>query len=119
LRTEDRVVDLVSEGIDLSIRLGWLKNSSQWATKLGEFEQYIVAASQYLQKVSRSQHETLLMLIEQRQQGSRASVLKDRLTDEKRICWRERAYSDRQRDYWKRLLFGQERNRSRGRGRGR
>jgi DNA-binding transcriptional LysR family regulator len=53
LRTEDRVVDLVSEGIDLSIRLGWLKSSSQRATKLGEFEQYIVAAPQYLQKVGR------------------------------------------------------------------
>lgn len=51
LRTDDRVVDLVAEGIDLSIRMGWLKDSSLRAVKLGEFEQYVVAAPDYLRRV--------------------------------------------------------------------
>jgi DNA-binding transcriptional LysR family regulator len=50
LRTDDRVVDLVAEGIDLSIRMGWLRDSSLHAVKLGEFEQYVVAAPAYLQR---------------------------------------------------------------------
>lgn len=44
LRTSDRVVDIVAEGIDLAIRFGWLPDSSLRATKLGEFEQYVVAS---------------------------------------------------------------------------
>lgn len=48
LRTSDRIVDLVDEGIDVTIRLGWLRDSSQRAVKLGEFEQYIVASPGYL-----------------------------------------------------------------------
>lgn len=48
LRTSDRVVDLIEEGIDVSIRLGWLRDSSQRAAKLGEFDQYVVAAPGYL-----------------------------------------------------------------------
>ncbi|CAN5273133.1 LysR family transcriptional regulator [soil metagenome] len=48
LRTADRVTDLVAEGIDLSIRLGWLKDSSLRAIKLGEFDQYVVASPSYL-----------------------------------------------------------------------
>lgn len=48
LRTGDRVVDLVAEGIDLSIRLGWLRDSSLRAVKLGEFEQHLVASPEYL-----------------------------------------------------------------------
>ncbi len=51
LRTDDRIVDLVAEGIDLSIRMGWLRDSSLHATRLGEFEQYVVAAPQYLERV--------------------------------------------------------------------
>lgn len=48
LRTSDRVTDLVGEGIDVAIRLGWLRDSSLHATRLGEFEQYVVAAPGYL-----------------------------------------------------------------------
>lgn len=50
LRTGDRVVDLVSEGIDLSIRLGWLRDSSLRAVKLGEFEQHVVSSPAYLRR---------------------------------------------------------------------
>lgn len=50
LRTADRVVDMVREGVDLSIRLGWLRDSSQRALKLGEFAQWVVAAPAYLRR---------------------------------------------------------------------
>lgn len=53
LRTGDRVVDLVGEGIDLAIRLGWLRDSSLRAVKLGEFEQYLVASPDYLKRAGR------------------------------------------------------------------
>lgn len=48
LRTSDRVVDLIEAGIDVSIRLGWLRDSSNRAVKLGEFEQYLVASPDYI-----------------------------------------------------------------------
>lgn len=48
LRTNDRVVDMVAEGIDLSFRMGWLRDSSERAIKLGEFQQHVVAAPAYL-----------------------------------------------------------------------
>ncbi|QBE66489.1 LysR family transcriptional regulator [Pseudoduganella lutea] len=48
LRTSDRVVDLIEAGIDVSIRLGWLRDSSNRAVKLGGFEQYVVASPAYL-----------------------------------------------------------------------
>lgn len=50
LRSSDRVVDLVAEGIDLAIRLGWLRDSSLRATRLGDFEQHLVAAPAYLKR---------------------------------------------------------------------
>lgn len=48
LRSSDRVVDLVAEGIDVAIRIGWLRDSSLRATRLGGFEQHLVAAPEYL-----------------------------------------------------------------------
>ncbi len=48
LRTGDSVADMVKEGIDLAIRLGWLKDSSLRATRLGEFEQFLVASPAFL-----------------------------------------------------------------------
>ena len=53
LRTNDRVTDLVAEGIDIAIRLGWLRDSSMRAIKLGEFGQYVVASPQYLRRAKR------------------------------------------------------------------
>lgn len=50
LRTSDRVVDLIEAGIDVSIRLGWLRDSSSRALKLGEFEQYVVASPDYVRR---------------------------------------------------------------------
>ncbi|AVR98025.1 LysR family transcriptional regulator [Pseudoduganella armeniaca] len=51
LRSADGIADLVAEGIDVAIRMGWLRDSSLRAVKLGEFEQYIVAAPDYLRRV--------------------------------------------------------------------
>ncbi len=48
LRTGDRVSDMVGEGLDLAIRLGWLRDSTLHAVKLGEFEQVLVASPAYL-----------------------------------------------------------------------
>lgn len=50
LRTGDRVADMVAEGIDLSFRMGWLRDSSQRAIKLGEFSQHVVASPAYLRR---------------------------------------------------------------------
>lgn len=50
LRTSDRVIDLVAEGIDLAIRLGALRDSSLRAIKLGSFEQQVVASPDYLRR---------------------------------------------------------------------
>lgn len=68
LRTSDRISDLVSDGIDLSFRMGWLRDSSQRAIKLGEFRQFILASPAYLKKHGRpkkpvdlAQHEWIAL----------------------------------------------------------
>lgn len=53
LRTSDRVVDMIEQGLDLAIRLGWLKDSSLRAIKLGEFQQMVVASPAYLRRAGR------------------------------------------------------------------
>lgn len=53
LRTGDHVADMLADGIDISFRMGWLRDSSQRAIKLGEFGQHIVAAPAYLQRHGR------------------------------------------------------------------
>lgn len=50
LRTADKISDLVADGIDLSFRMGWLRDSSNRAIKLGEFRQLVLAAPAYLKK---------------------------------------------------------------------
>lgn len=44
----DRISDLIAERFDLAIRLGWLRDSSMHATRLGSFRQLVVAAPAYL-----------------------------------------------------------------------
>lgn len=53
LRTGDKVADMVAEGIDLSFRMGWLRDSSQRAIKLREFSQFVVAAPAYIKQHGR------------------------------------------------------------------
>ncbi|MBR7800778.1 LysR family transcriptional regulator [Undibacterium fentianense] len=50
LRTNDRISDLVADGIDIAFRMGWLRDSSQRAMKLGEFQQWLMAAPSYLER---------------------------------------------------------------------
>lgn len=50
LRTSDRVVDLVQEGLDLGLRMGWLRDSTLRATRLGGFDQYVVSSVAYLER---------------------------------------------------------------------
>ena len=40
---DDSVSDLIADGIDLSIRIGWLNDSSHQTRRLGTFEQIVVA----------------------------------------------------------------------------
>lgn len=56
LRTGDRIADLVGEGIDLAIRLGWLRDSSLRAVKLAEFDQCLVTSPAYLERAGLPQH---------------------------------------------------------------
>jgi DNA-binding transcriptional LysR family regulator len=51
LRTNERVVDMLKEGIDVAVRLGWLRDSSLRAVRLGDFEQHVVAAPDYLERM--------------------------------------------------------------------
>lgn len=48
LRSSDQVRDLVKEGIDVAIRVGWLTDSSAVARRLGCFEQWLLATPQYI-----------------------------------------------------------------------
>ncbi len=50
LRSSDRVSDLVREGIDVAIRMGWLRDSTLRATRIGSFGQVVVASPAYLRK---------------------------------------------------------------------
>jgi len=60
LKSSDQIKDLVKEGIDLSIRVGWLKDSSQKAIALGRFEQWLVASPLYLQHHNAPKHPSEL-----------------------------------------------------------
>lgn len=53
LRSSDRVVDLLKEGIDVALRMGWLRDSSLRSARLGEFHQVLVAAPAYLARAPR------------------------------------------------------------------
>lgn len=53
LRTDDRIVDMMADGIDLSFRMGWLRDSSQRAVKMGQFRQFVVASPAYLRQHGR------------------------------------------------------------------
>jgi DNA-binding transcriptional LysR family regulator len=60
LRSSDRVVDLVEEGIDVSFRMGWLRDSTQRAVKLTEFSQCVVASPDYLRRAPRPEQPEAL-----------------------------------------------------------
>lgn len=53
LRLEDRVADLVAEGVDVVIRIGGLADSSHVMRKLADNHRVLVAAPAYLDRVGR------------------------------------------------------------------
>ncbi len=53
LLLDDRVVDMVKEGIDLSVRVGWLADSSLVARRLGESRRLLCASPEYLERHGR------------------------------------------------------------------
>ncbi len=52
----DRVVDLVGEGYDLSVRIGQLEDSTLRARKIGEARRYLCASPRYLDRAGAPQH---------------------------------------------------------------
>lgn len=56
LITDSRVLDLVAERVDLAVRLGWPRDSSLRAVKVGEFELAIVTAPTYAARTGTPQH---------------------------------------------------------------
>ncbi|QEY11007.1 LysR family transcriptional regulator [Cellvibrio sp. KY-YJ-3] len=47
---DDRIVDMTTQAIDLSIRSGWLRDSSLVARKLADLHELLVAAPDYLRR---------------------------------------------------------------------
>jgi len=45
---DDQINDLIAERFDLAIRIGWLRDSSLRATRLGSFRQLVMASPAYL-----------------------------------------------------------------------
>lgn len=67
LLLDDEVIDMVGEGIDVSIRVGWLEDSKLIARKLGDWPRFLCASPAYIEKHGRpetpaqlSSHEWIL-----------------------------------------------------------
>lgn len=56
LRSSDQVSDLVRDGIDVAFRVGWLRDSSLHATRLGDFHQGVLASPAYLARRGTPKH---------------------------------------------------------------
>jgi DNA-binding transcriptional LysR family regulator len=52
----DRIVNLLEEGIDLGVRIGWLEDSSLVAQPLGQIRRVVVATPAYLRKHGTPRH---------------------------------------------------------------
>lgn len=48
LLLEDRIINMVEEGVDVAIRIGWMKDSNLIAKKLGESPMLVFASPEYL-----------------------------------------------------------------------
>lgn len=55
LRLDDRVIDMVEEGIDVSVRIGWLEDSGLIARRLCDAPRVICASPAYLERHGRPQ----------------------------------------------------------------
>ncbi|TPN85648.1 LysR family transcriptional regulator [Mesorhizobium sp. CU2] len=45
LIASDRIIDISAENIDVAIRLGWLRESSQQSIRIGSFEQWVLVST--------------------------------------------------------------------------
>jgi len=53
LAVTDKVQDLVAEGLDLAIRVGWMRDTSSKVTRLADFQQGVLASPDYLARHGR------------------------------------------------------------------
>jgi DNA-binding transcriptional LysR family regulator len=53
LIVSDKVQDLVAEGIDVAVRVGWMRESTSKVTKLADFAQAVLASPTYLARYGR------------------------------------------------------------------
>lgn len=58
LNYTDQQVDIIQEGIDLSIRVGWLADSSMLSRKIGQSRRLLVASKQYVAARPEPKHPT-------------------------------------------------------------
>ncbi len=58
----DAIIDLIGNKIDLSIRVGWLEDSSQQARRIGTFRQILVASREFAAGVKADEPEDLSSL---------------------------------------------------------
>jgi DNA-binding transcriptional LysR family regulator len=56
LHASDRISDMLAEGIDVSLRMGWLRDSTLRATRLGDFDQYLITSPAYLARAGTPKH---------------------------------------------------------------
>lgn len=56
LQASDRVADMLAEGIDVAIRMGWLRDSTLRSTRIGVFRQLLVASPAYLGRAGGPKH---------------------------------------------------------------
>jgi len=50
LLLDDQILDMIKDGIDISIRVGWLHDSNMVARKLGDWPRYLCASPDYLER---------------------------------------------------------------------
>src|SRR6201987_1001385 len=74
LRLEDRVINLVEEGIDLAVRIGHLADSTLVARHVGEMRRIVVASPAYLRKQSEPKTPEAIASHDTIQFGSTAGV---------------------------------------------
>lgn len=70
VRAEDRIVDLIKEGVDIALRMGNLKDSNLKSSKIGEISLILIASPSYLQ------NKTKIRNIEQLQEHHLISFTK-------------------------------------------
>lgn len=61
LLLDDQIIDMVKEGIDISIRVGWLHDSNLVARKLGDWPRFLCASPDYIERHGRPESPAQLV----------------------------------------------------------